>query len=343
MTLDFPELAEICRGFGLLLRSGIGGAEAAFLLARENRKLEELLKGIGNQLDEGASLGEALENSGAFPEHLWNMVHIGQETGRLEETLMGLADYYEEHSRTRREIRSAVAGPAMVLGLVLVVVGVLLMKVLPVFDRVYASLGSCLTGPAAWLLCAGELLEAALPALLAVLLMAVIFSGVLWLRPDLRQKITDSWKKRYGDRWFGRKFNNARFARALDLGISSGMNLERSLELAGELLEDVPGAAKRCRTCIQAVEDGASLADALEAGALLAPAQGRLLEVGFRSGSGDLCLESIADAMMEEAWTAFRKSISAIEPAMVLVSSLLVGLILLSVMIPLADILSVLG
>ena len=343
MTLNFPELAEICRGFGLLLRSGIGGGEAACLLARENRKLEELLCGIGNQLDDGASLADALEDCGVFPEHLWNMVRIGEEAGRLEETLMGLADYYEEHSRTRAQIRSEVAGPAMVLGLVLVVLGVLLVKVLPVFDRVYASLGSCLTGPAACLLYLGELLEEALPAMVAVLILVAMAAGVLWLRPNLGQKIAGFWKKRFGDRWIGRKFNNARFARALALGFSSGMTLERSLELAEKLLEDVPGAAQRCGICIRAVEDGASLADALEAGALLPPAQGRLLEVGFRSGNGDLVMEHIADTMMEDAWNSFHRAISGIEPAMVLVSSLLVGLILLSVMLPLADILSVLG
>ena len=343
MTLKLPDLAEICRGFSLLLRSGIGAAECAFLLARENQSLEPLLITLGNYLDEGYSMADAMEAAGSFPDHLRAMVHIGEETGRLEETLMGLADYYEEHSRTRQRVRAAVAYPAMVLGLVLLVVGVLLVKVLPVFDRVYASLGSRLTGPAAYLLRLGEALGESLPIVAAVLLVMALMAAVLWLTPKFREKLVAFWKKRCSDRGIGRKFNNARIARALALGFSSGMNLENSLELAEELLKDVPNAARRCRACIQAVEDGASFSEAMEKGQLLPPAQSRLLEIGFRSGSGDLVMETIADSMMEDAWNSFNKAISGIEPGMVLVSSLLVGLILLSVMLPLADILSVLG
>ena len=343
MTLKYPVLAEICRGFALLLRSGIGTAEGAFLLARENRDQRTLLDSLGCGLDDGASMHEAMGETGVFPEHLVAMVRIGEETGRLEETLLGLAEFYEEHCRSRERIRAALSGPAMILVLVLLVLGVLLVKVLPVFDRVYASLGSCLRGPAAGLLHLGEILKASLPVLLAVVLLGGIGAAVLWLRPDLREKLAAIWKKRHGDRGIGRKFNNAWFARALALGFSSGMNLEQSLELAENLLQEDPGAARRCRNCIRNIEDGSSLADALEVNQFLPPAQGRLLEVGFRSGSGDLVMESIAKNMMADAWKSFEKGISGLEPAMVLVSSLLVGLILLSVMLPLADILSVLG
>ena len=339
MTLTNLKLAEICRGFALLLGSGIGAAEGAFLLARENREQQTLLTSLGLRLDEGASMHDAMGQTGVFPEHLVAMVRIGEETGRLEETFMGLAEFYEEHCRSRERIRAALSGPAMILLLVLLVLGVLLVKVLPVFDRVYVSLGSCLRGPAAGLLHLGEILKASLP----VLLMGGIGAAVLWLRPELRGKLADHWKKRYGDRGIGRKFNNARFARALAMGFSSGMDLEHSLELAEKLLQDVPGAVQRCRNCIRRIEEGSSLADALEKSQFLAPAQGRLLEVGFRSGSGDLVMENIAKTMMDDAWRSFDRRISGLEPAMVLVSSLLVGLILLSVMLPLADILSVLG
>jgi type IV pilus assembly protein PilC len=81
----------------------------------------------------------------------------------------------------------------------------------------------------------------------------------------------------------------------------------------------------------------------MEGARLIPAAQCRLLQVGFRSGSGDRVMETVADAMMEDARESLEKTIGRIEPAMVLVSSLLVGLILLSVMLPLADILAVLG
>ena len=77
--------------------------------------------------------------------------------------------------------------------------------------------------------------------------------------------------------------------------------------------------------------------------ALLPPAQCQLLAIALRSGNGDQVMAQIARDMTEAAWNRLNKAIGRIEPILVLVSSLLVGLILLSVMLPLADILLVLG
>lgn len=342
MTLPEPELVRILRGFALLLHSGIGVADAAFLLAREEQPpLKNLLNTLGESLDAGDSLADAMTD--VFPEHTRAMVRIGEETGRLEEALNTLADFYEQRIRTKMQIRSAVSYPAMVLGLMLLVVGVLLVKVLPVFDRVYASLGSRLTGPAAGLLYAGQLLEAALPAIFGILLILAAAAMLLRFRPACREKLVSAWQRRYGDRGLARKFNNARFARALAMGLASGLPVETCMTLAEQLLQEIPGAAKRCADCARAMEAGESFGAAMEKAQLLPPSQCRLLQIGHRSGNADRVMERIADTLEEEAQSALEAAISRIEPAMVLVSSLLVGLILLSVMLPLSDILAVLG
>ena len=344
MILPYPELARVCRGFALLLHSGIGMADGAFLLAREEHpSLQGLLNSLGEQLDGGSLLSEALARTGAFPEQIPAMVRIGEETGRLEEALNSLADFYEERSRTFRQVRSAVAYPAMVLALMLLVIGVLLIKVLPIFDRVYGSLGSRLTGPAAGLLYAGQMLESALPMLFIVLLIVVAAGIFLRFSPVVRGKMAAAWQRRFGDRGVARKFNNARFARAVAMGLASGLSLEHSMTLAENLLQDIPEAARRCADCAKAMEEGTPFDIALEESRLLPSAQCRMLRLGTRAGNADQVMEQIADSMMEEARNELEGVISAIEPAMVLASSLLVGLILLSVMLPLADILAVLG
>ena len=344
MTLSHPELTRLLRGFALLLHSGIGPADGAFLLAREEQAyLQPLLNSLGESLDQGTALSEAMECADAFPAYVCAMVRIGEETGRLEEALNSLADHYEQQSRTLHHIQSALAYPAMVFVLMLLVVGVLLVKVMPVFDGVYASLGSRLTGPAAGLLYTGQLLEAALPAIFGGLLMLAAVVCALFFSPAIREKLVKAWKHRYGDRGIARKFNNARFARALAMGLASGMTLEASLSLAEKLLVDVPAAARRCADCARAMEAGEDFGSAVEQAGLLPPAQCRLLQLGSRCGSADRVMGQIADAMMEEARNTLDRAVSTVEPAMVLISSVLVGLILLSVMLPLADILAVLG
>ena len=271
------------------------------------------------------------------------MVRIGEETGQLEETLAALADFFEQRHRTRRQLTSAVAYPSLILALMLLVVGVLLIKVLPVFDQVYASLGSGLTGIAGGLLSLGQWLKATLPILFCLLAALALAVAVFALCAPLRDRAADLLRRRFGDRGISRKYNNARFARAMAMGLTSGLTLEQTLGLAQELLADIPGAAQRCAQCADALNTGASLADAMGEQDLLSPAHCRLLNIGIRGGNSDQVMAKIADDLAEDADEALEKTISRIEPAMVLASSLLVGAILLAVMIPLMNILSSLG
>lgn len=337
-----PQLSALCRGFSLMLHAGISLADSAFLLA-EDSDCSDLLKDMGKQLDMGCVLSEAMEQTGCFPGHVIGMVRIGEETGRLEESLFSLADFFEEREQIRRRLYSAIAYPSMLLFLMLIVIGVLLIKVLPVFDKVYASLGSRLTGIAGGLLELGQILQKLMPLLLVLLGIAVVTAIVLALNRPLREKCTALFSRRFGDRGVSRKYNNARFARALAMGLSSGLTLEETLQLATLMLSDTPEAAARCGSCATALEEGATLAEAMGRADLLDAASTRLLSVGLKGGNADRVMAKIADDLAEDASASLESTISRIEPAMVLTASLLVGAILLTVMLPLMNILSTLG
>lgn len=344
MKLTNRETAELCRSLSLLFHAGIGMADSVHLLAKDHAgPTAELLQNMGRHMDRGGRLSEAMAETAAFPAGVSAMVFLGEETGTLEEALSSLADYHDQRHRTGRQIRNAFAYPGMILVLMLGVIGVLLIKVLPVFDSVYASLGARLTGLSAGLLSLGQLLKACLPVLFAVLALLTVGTLLFALLPSAREKVLDSVRHRFGDRGVLRSFNNARFARALAMGMGSGLPVEEALDLAGSLLSDVPEAAKRCEICAENVRQGEDLTDALEKANLLPPARSRMLSVGIRGGNADQIMKDIADRMMEDAEETLSNQVSRIEPAMVLLASLLVGGILLAVMLPLMDIMSTIG
>ena len=338
------ETAMFCRGLVLQLHAGIGLADGIHLLSQdETGQKQELFQQMAAGLDEGKLLSAVLEEAGCLPDYVCAMVKIGQQTGKLEETLRSLADFYEQRSRQKRQIKNALTYPSMVFVLMLVVVTVLLVKVLPVFDGVYGSLGSRLTGVAAGLLHLGQLLKGAMPALLATLGGAAVFVLAYWKAAVLRESVNGWFRQRFGDRGIGRKFNNARFAQAVAMGLASGLTLEESLELAENLLKTVPGAAERCRECAKHLETGKTLSEAMAAAQLLPPAESRLLTVALRAGNGDRVMDEIARRLSQQAEDAVEDLVSKIEPAMVLIASLLVGVILLAVMLPLMNIMSTIG
>ena len=102
-------------------------------------------------------------------------------------------------------------------------------------------------------------------------------------------------------------------------------------------------AKERCQRCQKRLEEGAGLGEALKESGLLPPRQIRLLELGQRSGAGDAAMEKISRDLTEEGDAALDTLVGQVEPALVLLCSLLVGLILLSVMLPLMDIMAAIG
>lgn len=337
-------VSQLCQELSVLLHAGILLGDGLALLAREEGGgTGRLLAEIGRRVDQGETLSAALEQSGSFPTYAVGMIRVGERTGRTEQALRGLARYYEQQDQTNRQIRSALTYPAILLMLMLVVIVILLSQVLPVFDEVYASLGGQLTGLGGALLAVGRVLDAAMPLLCAVLAVAVLFVLLYALSTSFRGRLLAFWRRKFGDRGMARTLSGARLAQGLSMGLSSGLPLEEAVELCAALLQDNPSAAGRCKACAADLAGGADLAEVLQRSELLPPSLCRLLTLGMRSGNGDTVMEDIARRLSLEADQALERRVARIEPALVLVTSLLVGAILLSVMLPLMNIMTAIG
>ena len=327
-----------------VFHAGVGMGDALTLLAEESApEYKEMLSAMAEKLDFGSTLSAAMRETGRFPVYVCGLVEVGERAGRAEEALAALARYYEGRARLDRRIKSALLYPAVMLMLMLVVIAVLLVKVLPIFNDVYASLGGRLTGVAGGLLAMGQWLDGAMPVLWVLLAAVVAFLAAFAAVPSFREHLTGVWRKSRGDKGLARKMNDARLAQALAMGMASGMLLEQAVELASGLMEDVPQAKARCADCRTRLEQGERVSKAMKDSSLLPAAACRLLELGQRSGAGDAAMAKIAADLSEESEAALEDQVSRVEPALVLVCSILVGLILLSVMLPLMNIMSAIG
>ena len=341
-TITNGELSSLTMELSMLLHTGIGVGDALSMLSGEDG-YRDLLDGMARRADEGEPLSQCLREGGRIPAYVCGLVEVGEETGRTEEALAALSRYYERRARLDRQVRSALLYPAVMLVLMLLVIAVLLVRVLPIFDDVYASLGGRLTGVAGGLLALGRGLDAAMPALWAALALAVVFFGAFAGVESFRGEVLAAWRRWRGDKGVSRRMNNARLAQAMAMGMASGLPLERSMELAASLMEDVPPARARCEDCRARLEGGAALSAAMGESGLLPAGACRLLEIGQRGGTADAAMEKIARDLSEDGEAALEDLVNRVEPALVLVCSILVGLILLSVMLPLMHIMSAIG
>ncbi|MCF2661747.1 type II secretion system F family protein [Pseudoflavonifractor phocaeensis] len=343
--LSSDEISNLCRALSLLLHAGTSAGDALSLLADGEASpfLRALLDHMSRQTDAGGALSEAVRETGCFPDYVCGLLAVGERSGRTEEALNALADYYEERFRLDRRMRSLLLYPAVLLLVMLAVLVVLLTRVLPIFNDVYAGLGSQLTGLAGGLLALGRLLDRAMPLLCLLLALFVGLLALFAASPAFRETLSAWWRKRWGDRGVSQQLNTARFAQSLAMGLNSGLPLEESLSLSANLLEDVPAARQRCASCLARLEQGEPLTRAMTDSALLPQHECRLLELGLRSGNGDSAMSQIARRLSEDSESALNEAVSRVEPALVLVTSSLVGMVLLSVMLPLMNIMSAIG
>lgn len=345
LELSNLEIADLCRELALLMHAGVSLADGLYLLAEEEKDVANraLLTQLAQDVEAGAFLSQVFEKAACFPIYVTGLLQVGERVGRTEETLNALAAYYEGREQMNRQIRSALTYPAILLLLMLVVIVILLSQVLPVFNEIYASLGGRLTGVAGGLLLLGQGLDQAMPILCAALAVVLLGVAVVSMHSGVRSRALGLWYAHWGDRGTARSLNNARFAQALSMGFSSGLPLEEAVDMAALLLEDIPAAAKRCRSCRRLLDQGESLSHALVETGLMSTSSSRLLTLGMRGGTGDGVLEDIARRMQEDAQLELEGKVAKVEPALVLVTSVLVGVILLSVMLPLMNIMTAIG
>ena len=343
--LSCDEISGLCRDLSLLLHDGAPLGDALALLANgePSPALRPLLENMSRQADQGVPLSEIIRASGCFPDYVCGLLAMGARTGRTEEALNALADYYEERARLDRRVRAVLLYPAVLLLVMLAVLVVLLTRVLPVFNDVYTGLGSELTGLAGGLLALGRVLDRLMPLLCLLLALAVGLLVLFAASPAFRGRLSAWFRKRWGDQGVSQKLNTARFAQSLAMGLNSGLPMEESLSLSAGLLEDVPAARQRCTNCLLQLEQGESLVSAMTDSALLPRHECRLLELGLRSGNGDQAMSQIARRLSEDSESALNEAVARVEPTLVLATSALVGTVLLSVMLPLMDIMSAIG
>lgn len=344
IILENETIYDFCQKMWMFLHGGLEFGEGLSLMAEEetgDRKV--LYQHMVLEADCGKPLSACVRDSGAFPPYVAGMLEAGEKTGRLEEAMKLIAGYYSSRITMGQKLRTTLIHPAVLLLIMAVLIVVLLTKVLPVFDQIYRQLGSQLSGPAEGMLLLGRGLEKFLPVL-CVLACAAAGCFLLFASgTGLRAGVEKLWKQRFGGRGICGTVNRTAAVQVLAMAMGSGLSDWGALQLAEKLFEDVPAVSQSCRTCAEKLENGTSLPKAALQCGLLSKTDAGMLSVGIRSGSGELAIAEIAERMEEECSNALDDFSARVEPAVVLILSVLTGVILITVILPLLQILPALS
>ncbi len=135
---------------------------------------QDILSAIQETLNTTGVFSLGLEDAKVFPEYMRNMVRLGEQAGRLDEVMDALAGHYQREADLSAALKSALTYPCIMIGMMVLVVLVLVTRVLPVFQQVYAQLGQTMTGFSRGLLDMGQAINRYSLVLLALLVLLVL-------------------------------------------------------------------------------------------------------------------------------------------------------------------------
>lgn len=339
--LSSAELASFCSQISSVLKAGISAGEGIAIMLEDTSSSQEreILSAIQETLNSTGVFSLGLEDAGVFPQYMQKMVRLGEQAGRLDEVMEALAVHYERESDLAAALKSAVTYPCIMIGMMVLVVLVLITRVLPVFEQVYAQLGQSMQGISRGLLDMGQALNRYSLVLLAVLVLLALLCLYFAKTSSGRKQASAIFSRLPFTRNFSDKKASCRFASGMSLVLKSGLTPEEGMDMAGELTENSLFREKISQ-CKKLLEEGTPLAQALSHSGVFTGMEARLLMVGDRTGSIDDAMEKIASRCQDELDDAMGNAVSIIEPTLVAILSIVVGLILLSVMMPLMGILA---
>lgn len=319
-----------------LLSSGLDFSRSFSLLIEGERNAagRALLTELYRSVVRGESLGRAFERSERFAPLDCGVLRIGEETGRLDEALAFLADYYGKRIAQRRMVSGAVSYPLIILFTAVVVVIFMVLVIVPMFEQVYSRMGGELPAMTRWTIS----LSKAFPAYLAVTVFMALGGWFWWRtfggRPGV-QRMAGNLLLRMpllGDTL--RKNMQARFCKLLCLLASSGVPLLQGIDMLRGIITFHPYRTSFAEI-VRELEQGSCLSDAMERfGRIYDRRLVVLLRVGEQTGRLPEMLRREGDVLTGELEHRLRSLGGMLEPILILLVGLLVAVILISMYLP---------
>lgn len=339
------ELASFFENMGMMIRSGVSVAEAMSILSDEataaSSDTASVLRDMSDGLNSGHSLSEVMRTSDTFPGYAADMTATSEYTGKLEDTLFHLSDYYTEENRMQSALMSSIRYPAALLVMVIAVLTALLLLVFPTFRDVYENLTGSLGSSAYRYVNISFALCHVLLVLSILMLIAFILGVRLWNhggRSRVRQALSrfPSMKKMF------ESMDLYRFTSCFEMFISAGENRDDALARSIPVAE-TPGVQSGLEHCKSLMSEGMSFSQAACESGLYDAQIGKLLLPAERSGMLDDVMQRLTDNLRTDTEAGVQKITNTAEPLLTGLLIVFIGIILISIMIPLIGIMNSVG
>jgi type IV pilus assembly protein PilC len=343
-SLHPNELAVFCYQMALILKSGIPMLEGMQLLAEEmmDVRLKKAAQEMVQDIKMGMQFHIALEKHSIFPIYMVNISKIGEMSGSLDNVMEHLSSYYDKMDKLNRRIRSAITYPLILVGLMTGVILLLILKILPMFNDILNSIGGEMPAVTRVMINISIYMKNYSIVLVSIILF-VVATAYLYLRTPKGKLAFDKFKVEFAlTKNVFQKITVARFSMGMALILKSGTGFEEALEMVSNIVGNLYVSSK-IRECKNMIRNGMDATQAIMEMGVFPKLVVKVINIGYKTGELENAMAKIAIIYESEVENALHKLTASIEPILVIILSIVVGFILLTVMLPLINIMSSIG
>jgi type IV pilus assembly protein PilC len=336
-------LQVFSRQFATMIEAGLNVVTALVILEEqtEDKKLARVVTELRADVEGGLLLSEAMARHPRIFSRLFiSMVEAGEAAGILDVVLDRVALQIEKETRIKRRVKGAMMYPLMVMGFATLVLIGMLMFLVPIFVDIFAELGGDLPMLTQIVVNLSDILRSYYFIVFPV--MGAMIYGFFRLKKTERgRRVWDAFRMRipFGVGAIVVKVGMARFSRTLSTLVAAGVDIIRSLEITGStagnsLIEDATAVVR------ERVHQGVPIAVPLEDEKIFPPMVSQMVRVGEETGELEKMLAKIADFYEDEVDSSIATLTSVIEPLMMIGVGMVVGVIIISMYMPMFKLLT---
>ena len=336
-------IVVFCRIFSTMINAGLPLIQCLELLAQqeENKVFAKIIRTIKEDIEGGTSLTDALKKyPKVFDDLFVNLIAAGEAGGMLDIILGRLSNYLEKVMKLKKRVKSAMTYPAAVLVISFGVVALLLLKIIPVFQKMFEGMGGQLPGPTMMLITASEFAQNYFYVIIIILVVIYIAFNRFY-KTEKGRWLVDSLTLKAPV--FGpllKKVAVAKFSRTLSTMMSSGVPILEGLSIVSKtsgnkVIED---ALLKTR---QSISEGRTIAEPLAETGIFPAMVVQMIAVGEATGALDTMLTKIADFYDDEVDSAVDAMTALLEPVMMVFLGGLVGGMIIAMYLPIFKLASI--
>ncbi len=338
-SIGMRDVVIFTRQFSTMINAGLPLVQALDILAKqsENKALAQTVREVVFEVESGHTVADAMRKyPKAFSELYTNMVDAGEKGGILDTILGRLAEFLEKNDALVRKVKGAMIYPSVIMGVAVIAIVVLLWKVIPVFQNMFASVSMELPAPTKFVIFLSSFLNNYWWALIAGIA-ATAWGIKAAYGTTTGELLIDRFLLRVpvlGD--VLRKSAVSRFTRTLGTLISSGVSILDGLEITAKTSGNrvIQDAIMESRASIAG---GESISAPLQKSKVFPPMVISMISVGEQTGGLDEMLTKIADFYDDEVDAAVSGLLSLLEPIMIVFLGVVVGGMIVAMYLPIFD------